>query len=64
MSKTDIVVIYCSSCRTRIPVEDLLAGKAVSVNQYCFCKKCLDKGIHQIRKISVSQERQKARAGG
>jgi hypothetical protein len=51
MSKTEVVRIHCSSCRERIPVGDLLKGKAVSVGKYCFCPKCAtDNLLRRIRK--------------
>ncbi len=54
MSKTEEVVrIHCSSCRERIPVDDLRNGKAISVGQYCFCSKCATENLlKRIRKAT------------
>ena len=61
MSEADVVIIHCSRCRARIPVRELSSGEAVSVGQYCFCKRCLDKKeveeIRRIRKLSASERR-------
>lgn len=57
MGENDVVVIHCSGCRTRIPVKDLLADRAVSVGQYCFCSSCLDKNeLDEIRRIARNSD--------
>jgi hypothetical protein len=65
MGKEDVVEIHCSRCRSRIPVEDLFAGRAVSVGQYCFCSRCIDehqvKEIQQIRKEALATGQRECR---
>lgn len=63
MSEEEVIRIHCSNCRSRIPVTELFEGKAMSVGQYCFCRRCLDENeveeIRRIKKLSVATGRQR-----
>jgi hypothetical protein len=65
MDKTEVVRIFCSSCRRRISVEELQKGKAVSVGQYCFCPRCagenLFKRIRNCEKLVPCEFKQECR---
>ena len=65
MGNAEIVRISCSSCRTKIPTEDIFAKRAIFVGQYCFCSKCMNENqlreIRRIRKLSADERTKESR---